>query len=92
MVTVDGKGRIVLPQHVRERLGIAPGTEVDVRADDGRAVVEPEEDPERIIEDLSRLVERASADREKPSGSQLDAASQRHLESIRRHAESAQPE
>lgn len=92
MVTVDGKGRVVLPQDVRERLGITPGTEVEVRADDGRAVVEPEEDPERIIEDIDRLVARASSNRTRPTGSQLDAASQRHVESIRRHAGAAGPE
>ena len=42
MVTVDSKGRIVLPKEVRKRLGIDPGTEVEVHEEDGRAVVEPE--------------------------------------------------
>lgn len=37
MVTVDSKGRIVLPREVRDRLGIRPGSEVAVTAEDGRA-------------------------------------------------------
>lgn len=35
MTKVDSKGRIVLPQEVREQLGITPGTEVDVRKEGG---------------------------------------------------------
>lgn len=60
MPTVDDKGRIVLPKEVRERLGVTPGTEVEVRAEDGRAVVEPEDDPEAIIERMEQLIDSAS--------------------------------
>lgn len=55
MVTVDSKGRVVLPKEVRNRLGIAPGTEVEIREENGKAVVEPEDDPGRIVDDLERL-------------------------------------
>ena len=43
MTTVDSKGRIVLPKEIRERLGITPGTEVEVHEEKGKAVVEPED-------------------------------------------------
>jgi len=61
MAKVDSKGRIVLPQEVRERLGITPGTEVDVREEDGKAVVELEDDPQQIIERMEKLVEETSS-------------------------------
>jgi AbrB family looped-hinge helix DNA binding protein len=56
MTTVDSKGRIVLPQEVRERLDITPGTEVKIHEEDGKAVVEPEDNPEQIIERMEQLI------------------------------------
>lgn len=88
MVTVDSKGRVVIPQDLRERLGITPGTEVAVREEDGKAVVEPEDDPERVIERMERLVEEASSGRGEttpPDG--LGPAARRHREAVRRGAE-----
>lgn len=63
MAKVDSKGRIVLPQEVRERLGITPGTEVDVHEEDGKAVVEPEDSPNEILDQMEKLVEEASSNR-----------------------------
>lgn len=63
MAKVDAKGRIVLPQEIQERLGITPGSEVEVREKDGKAVVEPEADPEAVIERMGELVEETSAER-----------------------------
>ncbi|MDZ7730701.1 MAG: AbrB/MazE/SpoVT family DNA-binding domain-containing protein [Natrialbaceae archaeon] len=48
---------------MRERLGLTPGTKVTVRAEDGKAVVEPEADPERVIERIEQLVEETSSER-----------------------------
>ena len=89
MVTVDSKGRIVLPQELRERLGITPGTEVEVHEKDGRAVVEPEDDPERIIDRMERLVEETSSEREEaaPPGDGADPIARKHRDAIRRGAE-----
>lgn len=56
MVKVDSKGRIVLPKDLRERLGITPGTEVDIIEEDGKAVVEPEDNPEQIIDRMESLI------------------------------------
>ena len=92
MVTVDAKGRVVLPQEIRERLGITPGTEVEVRSEDGRAVVEPEEDPDGIVADLDRLVEEATRSRAAPERELIDADARRHVEAIRRQRERADRE
>lgn len=86
MAKVDSKGRIVLPQRVRERLGITPGSEVEIREQDGRAVVEPEDEPEDIVADLERLIETAAADREQTPYDDLDAQSRDHVDTIRRQA------
>ncbi|PSP86392.1 hypothetical protein BRC83_00490 [Halobacteriales archaeon QS_1_68_17] len=67
MPKVDAKGRIVLPKEVRDRLGITPGTEVEVREEDGRAIVEPEDEPERIIERMEKLVSETASRRERTS-------------------------
>ncbi len=89
MVTVDSKGRVVLPQEIRERLGIIPGTEVEIREEDGKAIVEPEDDPERIIERMNHLVAEAASDRGKttPLDEDVDPVAQGHRAAVRRGAE-----
>lgn len=89
MVTVDSKGRIVLPQEVRKRLGIEPGTEVEVHEEDGKAVVEPEDDPERILERMERLVEETTPERGETTTleSGVDPIARKHREAVRRGAE-----
>ena len=90
MAKVDSKGRIVLPQELRDRLGISPGTEVEVREEDGRAVIEPEKDPEEIIERMERLVAEASANRgaEPTPEGEMHPIARKHAERIRRGADS----
>lgn len=84
MVTVDSKGRVVIPQDLRDRLGITPGAEVEVREEDGRAVLEPEDDPERVIERMGRLVEETSSDRgETTPLDDAGRAARRHREAVR---------
>jgi len=84
---VDTKGRVVLPKAVRERLGIDPGTEVTVREEDGRVVIEPEDDPEAIIDDLETMI--ASADASPTvNEADRDPVVEDHLETIRRGARS----
>ena len=89
MATVDSKGRIVLPQEVRDRLGITPGTEVEIREEDGKAVVEPEDDPEQIIERMEQLVEETSSRREEttPLAEGVDPIARKHRDAVRRGAE-----
>lgn len=89
MVKVDSKGRIVLPQRVRERLGIAPGTEVEVREVEGRAVIEPERNPERIIDRMETLIKDAAGDRTPRSDDDFDVYARDHADTIRRQAREA---
>lgn len=88
MTTVDSKGRIVLPQEVREALGITPGTEVEIHEEDGKAVVEPEDDPEQIIERMDALIA-GIADRDPTPYDELDPQSKDHVDTIRRQAAQA---
>ncbi|PSQ11468.1 AbrB/MazE/SpoVT family DNA-binding domain-containing protein [Halobacteriales archaeon QS_7_69_60] len=92
MPTVDSKGRLVLPQSVRERLEMTPGTEVTVREEDGKVVVEPADDPDAVIERMERLVEETAADGEtRPLGDAAPVA-EKHRETVRRAAEDAPDE
>ena len=88
MTKVDSKGRIVLPQELRERLNITPGTEVTIHEDDGRAVIEPEDDPDRIIERMERLVEAASPERTGTAPVEVgaDPVARKHRDAVRRGA------
>lgn len=88
MVKVDSKGRIVLPQSVRERLGITPGTEVDIHEEDGKAVVEPEDDPAIIIERMEKLVAATASEQGEttPFDEAVDPIAQRHRDAIREGA------
>jgi AbrB family looped-hinge helix DNA binding protein len=88
MVKVDSKGRIVPPQEIRERLGIIPGTEVEIHEQDGKAVVEPEDNPEQILERLEQLVAETSSGRgETTPLDDLHPIAQKHRDAVRRGAE-----
>lgn len=89
MATVDSNGQIVLPQELRERLGIHPGTEVDIHEEAGKAIVDPEDNPEQIIERMEQLVEETSAERREttPLNKGSDPIAQTHRESVRRGVE-----
>jgi AbrB family looped-hinge helix DNA binding protein len=39
--TIDGAGRVVVPKAVRDACGLRPGSEVEVRAVEGRVEIEP---------------------------------------------------
>jgi AbrB family looped-hinge helix DNA binding protein len=86
---VDSKGRIVLPQEVRERLGITPGTEVETREEDVNAVVDPEDDPERIIERMEQLVAEAASARGETTtlDENADPIARNHRDAVWRGAE-----
>jgi len=84
MARIDTKGRVTLPKAVREDLGLEPGTEVEVRDEDGRVVIEPERDPEDIIADLERRVEEPY-ELASPTA-EPDPIAADHLDAIRRGA------
>jgi AbrB family looped-hinge helix DNA binding protein len=39
--TVDSAGRVVIPKSIRMETGIGPGTQLEIRAQDGRIEIEP---------------------------------------------------
>lgn len=41
-VTVSSKGWIVIPAHIRKKMGLQPGTKVSVREDEGQIVLTPQ--------------------------------------------------
>jgi AbrB family looped-hinge helix DNA binding protein len=88
MAKVDSKGRIVIPQDIRERLGITPGSEVEIHEEGGKAVVEPEDDPQAIIQRMDRLVEETSVERgeTKPIDGGVDPIAKNHRDAVRRGA------
>jgi len=48
-IPIDKAGRIVLPKEIRDRLGIAPGTEFEVTEERDRIVLNPMEKGPKII-------------------------------------------
>lgn len=89
MATVDSKGRIVLPQEVRERLDITPGTEVEIHEEDGKAVVEPEDNPEQIIERMEQLIADTAPEQgdTTPLDEGVDPIAQKHRDAVRNGAQ-----
>lgn len=78
----------MLPKEIRERLGVTPGTEVKIREVDGKAIVEPEEDPEEIIERMERLIEETSPGEHEttPLDDGVDPIARKHSDAVRRGA------
>ena len=94
MAKVDSKGRVVLPQEVRERLGITPGTEVEIHEEDGKAVVEPEDDPEHVIERMEELIEETASERGETTSIDegVPLIAQKHRDAVRRGAKKTSDE
>lgn len=53
---VDEKGRVTIPQSIREALHIDPGEEVAVELEDGRIVIHPRIDREDLVGTLEGCV------------------------------------
>jgi AbrB family looped-hinge helix DNA binding protein len=59
--TIDGAGRIVVPKPLREALGLAPGTRLDISAYGGGLTLIPQGRTARLVKEGGRLV--ADSDR-----------------------------
>lgn len=94
MAKVDAKGRIVLPQDVRERLGITSGTVVEVREENGKAVVEPEDNPEEVLRRMEQMIEEFSAKGRdtKPFTDDYDPIGEDFRENVRKGTETGPDE
>jgi len=56
--TIDSGGRVVIPKSIRERLGLLPGSEVELAEGDGRVEISPALAPIEVVEVHGRLVAR----------------------------------
>lgn len=85
---IDSKRRVVLPERVRERLGIEPGSEVEIREEGGKAVVEPEDDPEDVLDRMEELIAETSPASEDPTppNTDIDPVAAEHRDAVRRGA------
>ena len=63
--TIDGGGRVVVPKPVRERLGLTPGSEVELTERDGWLEIAPAPTPMRLVRRGRHLV--AEAERDMPT-------------------------
>lgn len=59
--TIDKAGRVVIPAAIRERLGLAPGTELELFVDDIGVRLERVAPPPRLMKMGRRLVARPTA-------------------------------
>lgn len=59
--TIDKAGRVVIPAPLRERAGLAPGTEVEVTLEDSGLRLERTAPPPRLMRVGRRLVARPTA-------------------------------
>lgn len=89
MVEVDGEGRVRLPAELRERLGITPGTEVEVHVDGERAVIEPADDPDGVLERMAELSQAATKHRDRVPYEEMHPVAQSHADTISHEAAKA---
>jgi len=47
---IDSGGRVVIPKPIRDRLGLGPGTVVDVAEHEGHVQIAPAEAPIQLVE------------------------------------------
>ena len=50
IATIDSGGRVVIPKAVRDRLGLTPGTEVEIREQEGSVEIAPVPTPMWVTE------------------------------------------
>lgn len=53
--TMDSGGRVVIPKAIRDRIGLAPGEELELRERDGRIEIEPAVTPMRLAQNKRAL-------------------------------------
>lgn len=69
---VDEKGRVTIPRAIREALQIGPGEEVAVALEDGRVVIQPRIDRERVVEALAGCIDEDSRAADAPTEAPAD--------------------
>lgn len=54
--TIDEKGRITIPKHVRERLDLSPGERIELDVENGSIVVRPKISREEFVEEMAGCI------------------------------------
>jgi AbrB family looped-hinge helix DNA binding protein len=49
-ITIDAAGRLVIPKSVRDRLGLRPGSRLQIREEDGQIVLRPERSEPALVD------------------------------------------
>jgi AbrB family looped-hinge helix DNA binding protein len=78
-VTIDAVGRLVVPQEVRRRLDLAPGTRLQLREEQGRLVLEPERSEPAVRETGGLLILEQPLDGQPPDHRDVRAERIRRL-------------
>jgi len=53
---IDVEGRLLIPKEIRDQAGLVPGTEVDIRLEDGHVEIEPNRPQVKLVRDGFALV------------------------------------
>ncbi|MGV1088371.1 MAG: AbrB/MazE/SpoVT family DNA-binding domain-containing protein [Mycobacterium sp.] len=62
LATIDAGGRIVVPKEVRERLGLRPGSRIELIEVEGHLEISPAITPVRLVDHEGALVAVADTD------------------------------
>jgi AbrB family looped-hinge helix DNA binding protein len=54
--TIDAEGRLLIPEEIRDQAGLEPGTEVNIRFEDGHVEIEPKRATVRLVREGHALV------------------------------------
>lgn len=55
-VTVDDRGRILIPKEIRERIGLQPGSGARLEVEDDRLIITPPLSPEKFIQQMQGCI------------------------------------
>ncbi len=55
---VDDRGRILIPKHIRESLGLQPGRQARLEIEEGRLIITPPISPEEFIRKMEGCIKK----------------------------------
>jgi AbrB family looped-hinge helix DNA binding protein len=81
--TIDRAGRVVIPKAIRDRAGLVPGTEIDIRVDNGVVEISPPRPKGRLVEEDGFLFWESAPGTPPITGEAIDQA----IQDVRRERE-----
>jgi AbrB family looped-hinge helix DNA binding protein len=81
--TIDRAGRVVIPKEIRQRAGLTPGTELDIRLDNGIVEILHPAAKGRLVEENGFLVWESAPGTPPITGASINQA----IEDVRRERE-----